>query len=241
LVSPGTVITMMSETGSIIGVNNAARQRPILTLPPRGALCEHQHSYAGQASPFSVPMVSPAAGPPMPMLPAGNTCTPSNAASTYWRTATCPDAPARPQRGGMLSFATNSDSTPRSGLSTPSNLVCPANLWPSNCPTPVGASPWPQAMRAGPTPSDLLRSVSGQSGTTVAWPQPGTCSYPGPETRPSTIADVSMESSGPATPSPTRGGGLRVEPASISPITPPGKQDRVRHQTSGEKLAFPMS
>jgi len=216
--------------------------RPVLTLPLRGTFCEQQHSYAGQVSPFNVPMGSPTSGP-MPTLPAGSTCTPSNAASTYWRTATCPNAPSRlPRR--ILTIATNSDSTPRSRseMSTPTSLVCPANLWPSNCATPVNASPWPQALGTGPMPGDLFRMVSGQSGTvSTVLPQPGTCSFPGPETRHSTIADVSMESSGPATPSPTRGSSARAEPASISPITPPGKQDRVRHQTSGEKLAFPMS
>lgn len=70
-------------------------------------------------------------------------CTPSNAATTHWRTVVCPHAPDKYPRGFFRKnddvpsdFSETSSGDPK----TPANLVPPANLWPSPAGTPTAAA-----------------------------------------------------------------------------------------------------
>jgi len=211
------------------------------------------------------PALSTVAGVQMPVVPVGlapgssptaSVCTPMNVASTAWRTKVCPLAPCRLRRA-----ASDAGTPVSSGSST--GLVTPANLWPtpSGGSTPASATYAPQ----NPQPEVLLRSVSGSS--SGSWQiSPTAGSFPGaapalvrsastPSAAPTrsangmflspaplnTIADVSMNSDDLMTPSPVKVNPDMPEPASISPITPPKKQERLRHALSGEKIAFHLS
>jgi len=87
-------------------------------------------------------------------------CTPQNVATTTWRTQTCPHAPARrqAQQYGLSRSSSNSSNLSMGSVkmgrqltpsATPSGMVAPANLWPSNVSTPVNFGHQPSPRVAG--------------------------------------------------------------------------------------------
>lgn len=86
--------------------------------------------------------VSGSVGDGTPMSLSGTpTCTPSNAATTAWRTTVCPHAPLRRPAGPRADSLRSASSTPTS-MSTSDRVPLPAaNLWPRTPTVGEGATP----------------------------------------------------------------------------------------------------
>jgi len=98
------------------------------------------------------PTPSPMSRPQTPGIPI---CTPSNAASTQWRTVTCPRPPSK-------SYFKEDDASS-------SGLVTPANLWPSPNGTPLG-TPTTAAIGFGFSAADIARVSQDISAASISSP-----------------------------------------------------------------------
>mmetsp|Transcript_39517 Transcript_39517/g.62754 ORF Transcript_39517/g.62754 Transcript_39517/m.62754 type:complete len:214 (-) Transcript_39517:105-746(-) len=106
---------------------NASKKQASLSLP----IERIEGSSLGIARPHYQGLELSSLPDPMPSPMSRPLVTPSNAASTQWRTETCPLAPRKSSNA-----LKQSDQTP----SSVSGLKTPANLWPSPSTTPIGTS-----------------------------------------------------------------------------------------------------
>lgn len=98
------------------------------TMLPMAAVAQPMLTLEGNGAGLPTPTPSPMSRP---------MCTPSNAATTAWRTTVCPHPPTK--HGFYRGSSTSWDAGDETPGSTPMGLLPPSTLWPTPTSTPMGS------------------------------------------------------------------------------------------------------
>jgi len=186
---------------------------------PAGALQGGRATFAVPplASPSASSMALPARMPAYSPTALGHPIvTPVNAASTQWRTVTCPNPPQK--RGFGRTRTLSADATPGS-----SGLRTPANLWPTPEGATLGAAPRSFSMgQRGRTTSSSssAEDAASQGGSVSAGSHPGVALSPIHASRARSASPASGSPLAMETPSP----GLKHPAGSLQRLETPAKE-----------------